>query len=65
MDRCTYTNEVWYSEISWEYQHFYFHNYVVLSKFLSVAIVLNFEVMLGQMLSHCVWNYVMLGNVVS
>jgi hypothetical protein len=39
--------------------------FMLLDEVLSMVIVLNFEVMLGQILKHSLLNYVILCNVVS
>jgi hypothetical protein len=50
MNRCTQTNEVRYSHRSWINLQVSFESLFCLTKFLNVAMVRNFEVMLGQSL---------------
>jgi hypothetical protein len=47
MNRCTYTNELWYSKRSWTYLQVLFESLFCLMQFLNMATVRNFEVMLG------------------
>jgi hypothetical protein len=51
MNRCTKTNEVWSSKISWIYARVLFESFC-LTNLLSTARVRSFEIMLGQILNH-------------
>jgi hypothetical protein len=46
MNRCTSTNELW-SKRSWTYLSVLFESLFCLTQFLNMAMVRNFEVMLG------------------
>jgi hypothetical protein len=47
MNRCTKTNELRYSKISWTYLQVLFESSFCLTHFLNMTMVRNFEVMLG------------------
>jgi hypothetical protein len=64
MNRCTYTNEVGYSESLWVYLEVLFESFY-LTKLLNMAVVRNIEVILGQTLNHSVQSSVLLCSVVS
>jgi hypothetical protein len=51
MNHYTYMNEVWYSKRSWTYVQVLFESLFSLTKLLNIAMVHNFEVTLGQMLT--------------
>jgi hypothetical protein len=53
MKRCTLTNKVWYSEISWAYPQILLQPSYFL-KLLKIAMVRNIEVMLGHTEPLCV-----------
>jgi hypothetical protein len=46
MNRCTLTNELWYSKRSWTYLQVLFESLFCLTQFLNMTMVRNFEVML-------------------
>jgi hypothetical protein len=47
MNRCTYTNKPWYSIKSWTYLKVLFESLFCLTQFLNMAMMRNFEAMLG------------------
>jgi hypothetical protein len=55
MSRCTLTNKVLYIEISWIYIQMLCLLLCSVAELLNMAVVHNFEVMLGQTLNHFVW----------
>jgi hypothetical protein len=55
MNHCTYTNELFYVERSWIYLQVSLDPlFSFLAEHFNIAVVQNFEVMLGQMLNHFV-----------
>jgi hypothetical protein len=61
----TYTNEIWYGKESLTYLQVVFESLCCLTKFLNMAFVWHFEVMLAQMLNHSVYNSQILSSVIS
>jgi hypothetical protein len=48
------TNEVWFSERSWTCLQVLFESLFSSTKILNMAIVRNYEIILGQSLNHCI-----------